>query len=196
MRALLAVIVSVPLFAGAIREQPVPGTSLVRFAEIDPGVYKGSKPKTDADFAFLQSKHVKYILNVRFLPLLAHAEQRKAKQYGIVYRYGLMNASTFPPSEKHVDRILEILHDPCNQPIYFHCDIGRDRTSLIATLYQTYFDKLPPDNAWQAMKDFGFKDSWTLRGLKTYLQEHLTPPPALVAATLSSQTCRDPEPRP
>jgi hypothetical protein len=35
---------------------PALGTSIVRFAEIDEGIYKGSKPKTDADYRFLQSK--------------------------------------------------------------------------------------------------------------------------------------------
>jgi hypothetical protein len=83
-----------------------------------------------------------------------------------------MNASPVAPSTQHVNRILGILHDPCYQPIYFHCDIGRDRTSLIATLYQVYFDGLPPEQARRAMKEFGFKDSWTLRGLKEYLIKH------------------------
>jgi len=68
---------------------------------------------------------------------------------------------------------------------YLHCDIGRDRTSLIATLYEVYFKG--PQGSWQEMKRFGFKDSWTLSGLKTYLTKHLTPPAALTAA--SAQTC-------
>jgi protein tyrosine/serine phosphatase len=144
---------------------------------IDSGVY----------YAYLRTKNVKVILNVRFLPFLAHAERRKAKEYGIVYLYGLMNASTFAPPEKGVDRILEILHDPCNQPVYFHCDIGRDRTSLIATLYKVYFEDLPPQDAWRQMRDFGFKDSWTLDGLKSYLTKHLTEPVALAAS--SPQSC-------
>jgi hypothetical protein len=44
---------------------------------LDANVYEGSKPKNDADIAFLQSKHVKYILNLRFLPLLARPEHGK-----------------------------------------------------------------------------------------------------------------------
>jgi len=169
-------IVAAPALAARKPEHPAPGTSLVRFAELDPNVYKGSTPKNEADFQFLQAKHVKYILSLKFLPWLDHAEQRKAKEHGITYLSVYMNASPVAPSTKHVNRILALLHDPCYQPIYFHCDIGRDRTSLIATLYQVYFDGLPPEKARQAMKDFGFKDSWTLRGLREYLIKHPEPP--------------------
>ncbi len=177
---------STPSFAGTIREHPAHGMSIVRCAELDSGVYKGSKPKTDADFAFLKSKHIKYILQLRFLPLLSRAEQKRARRYGISLISVYINASPKSPSEKHVNRILEILHDRCYRPIYFHCDIGRDRSSLIATLYQVYFKGLAPEDAWQKMKGFGFKDSWDLSGLKKYLVKHPTPPASLA---VPSHTC-------
>lgn len=56
------------------------------------------------------------------------------------------------------------------RPIYFHCDIGCDRTSLIATLYEIHFRGLAPEKALQEMKHF--KDDWTLRGLRDYVQKH------------------------
>jgi protein tyrosine/serine phosphatase len=184
--------VSASAWAGTVSEHPAPGTSLVHFGEIDSNVYKGSKPKKDADFAFLQSKQIKYILNLRFLPVLSRPEQHKAKKYGMTYISVFMNASQVAPSEKHVDRILELLRDPCYQPIYFHCDIGRDRTSLIATLYRMYFSGLPPPDAWREMKEYGFKDSWTLLGLKKYLDKHPTAPASLEA---TRHSCDAAQPR-
>ena len=83
-----------------------------------------------------------------------------------------INASPIAPSEPHVRQALCLLADKRLRPIYFHCDIGRDRTSLIATLYEVYFRGLPPENALQEMKRFGFKDDWTLRGLRNYMQKH------------------------
>lgn len=185
MRALglLVILLGNAAFAGTKLEHPAPGTSIVRFTELDANVYKGSKPKNAADYAFLQSKHVKYILNLRFLPLLS----RKAKANGMTYVSVYINASPLAPSEKHVTRILELLHDPCYQPIYFHCDIGRDRTSLIATLYRMYFGDLASQDALLEMKDYGFKDSWTLLGLKKYLLKHPKPPASLASI---SHTCR------
>jgi hypothetical protein len=106
---------------------------------VDVTVYGGSTPKTDADFRFLQSKHIRYIWEINFLPFLTGPEVRKARTYGMVFLSVPVNASPVAPSEKHVNRILLTLRDRRYQPIYFHCDIGRDRTSLIGALYKMYF---------------------------------------------------------
>ena len=153
---------------------PAPGTSIVRFAQVDVGLYKGSKPKSDADYRFLKSKNVKYILDLKFFPLLYHLEKRKAKKHGMIVIPATINASPIAPSEKHVNQILCILADKRLRPLYFHCSVGRDRTSLIATLYELKFLGLPAEGAREEMKRFGFKDDWTLRGLKAYLQNHVS----------------------
>src|SRR6201982_649667 len=86
-------------------EHPAPGTKLTRFEKIDDGVYKCSEPKNDADYRFLQSKNIKYIVAMKFLPLIDRLEVRKARRYGILVIPVTMNASIFPPSEKHIRRI-------------------------------------------------------------------------------------------
>jgi protein-tyrosine phosphatase len=156
---------------------PAPGTSIRHFAQIDDGVYKGSKPKNDADYRFLQSKKIKYIVDLKFFPLVYRIEKRKARKYGMAVIPVTINASPIAPSEKHVRKILCLLSDKRLRPIYFHCSVGRDRTSLIAALYEVYFQGLPREKAWHEMRDeFGFKDDWTLRGLRAYLQQHLESP--------------------
>ena len=157
-------------------QHPAPGTRLIRFQEIDTGVYKGSEPRNDADYRFLQSKHIKYIVAIKFLPLFDRLEVRKARKYGITVIPVTMNASTFAPSEKHVRKILCLLSDKRLRPIYFHCTIGRDRTALIAALYEIYFLGLPPEKGHDEMKRFGFKESWTLSGLSNYLEKHAQSP--------------------
>jgi protein tyrosine/serine phosphatase len=151
---------------------PAPGTSMVRFSEIDEGVYKGSKPKSDADFRFLRSKNIKTIVDLQFVPVLYRCEKEKAKKYEMRVIPVTMNASPVAPSERHVRHALCLLADKSLRPVYFHCDLGRDRTSLIATLYEVYFRGLAPKDALQEMKRFGFKDEWILHGLKKYLQNH------------------------
>jgi hypothetical protein len=39
-----------------------------------------------------------------------------------------------------------------------------------------YFGGFAAQDAWQEMKDYGYKDSWTLLGLKKYLNKHPKPP--------------------
>lgn len=149
----------------------------MRFGEIDRGVFKGSRPKNEADYRFLKSKNIKYIVDLKFFPFLYRLEQRKAQKYGMVVIPVTMNASPVAPSEEHVREILCVLADKRFRPIYFHCSVGRDRTSLIATLYEVYFESLPPSSAWSEMKRLDFKDDWTLRGLRVYLDLHSTSPP-------------------
>jgi hypothetical protein len=154
------------------------GTSLAHFAQIDGQVYVGSKPRTDKDYEFLQSKHVKYILNARFLPFCSALERRKAKRYGMQFLSVPMNASPIPPSKKHVNKILLTMNDPQFQPIYLHCVLGRDRTSLISGLYKIYFLGVSKGDAWQEMKQSDFKTWWFLHGLKMYFDKHSSRPPA------------------
>lgn len=171
-----------PCNSQAKPQHPAPGTSMIRFAQIDAGVYRGSRPRTDADFRFLQSKHIRYIVQANFLPFLTGPEVKKARAYGMTFLSVHMNASPIKPSEEHVDRILLTLRDKRYRPIYLHCDIGRDRSLLLAALYEMYFLGVSPETAWREMKCNGFKDSWTLRGLRAYFRHHTQPSPAFTAA--------------
>jgi protein tyrosine/serine phosphatase len=157
------------------------GSSLKHFALIDDGVYKGSRPKSDADYRFLQSLHIKYIVDLQVFPLLTHFEKNKAKKYGITLIPGIMNASPLSPSEKHIDHILAILRDGRYHPVYFHCKFGRDRTAVIAALYQMYFLGMSQEEAVQYLHDSGyaFKFGWLRSGLTRYLKNHPTRPVAL-----------------
>ena len=178
------------------RDQTLAGTTLVHFGRVDDGVYKGSRPRTDADYRFLQSRHVKYIVDLQFLPFLHLSEQKKAKRYGIVLIPARMNASPVSPSLKHVETILAILKDKRYHPVYFHCALGRDRTSLIAALYKIYFLGMSQQNAWRYMNESGYKDSWIRGGLKRYLKKHPTPSPALRSSPsrgISAQTRSSPK---
>src|ERR1700719_4577955 len=158
------------------RLHPAAGTKIVRFQELDPGVYKGSKPKTDADYEFLQSKGIKYMVNLKFFPWLNTWEKRRAKKYGITLLTGTISASPMVPSEKHVNAVLCLLRDKRYHPIYIHCDLGRDRAMLLAGLYEMYYKGKSKEEAYKEMKYYGFKEDWTLAGLKSYFEKHSRQP--------------------
>ena len=142
--------------ASDLASQPAAaGSTLKHFGSVDDGVFKGSRPKSDADYRFLQSLHVKYIVDLQVLPLLTLPEQRKAKKYGMTLIPGTVNASPFSPSEKHIQKILAILRDGRYHPVYFHCKFGRDRTSIIAALYKMYFQGMSESEAMQYPHESG-----------------------------------------
>lgn len=179
--ALIALVgMSFGLEAQTNEEKLPAGVKLAHFAELDRNVYVGSKPHSDADFAFLQSKNVHTILSARFWPFFSERERNKAKRYGMTLISHTMNASPIPPSEKHVDEILLTLREKQLQPVYLHCVLGRDRTSLIAGLYRIYFLGVPQREAYAEMKRSGFPSWFGVLGLKLYFDKHSsTKPPAL-----------------
>jgi protein tyrosine/serine phosphatase len=156
------------------------GAKLKHFAKVDKNVYKGSKPTSDADFRLLQSLHVKYIVDLEILPFMTGLEQRKAKRYGITVIRGLMNASPVSPSEKHIEFVLATLRK--DQPVYFHCKYGRDRTNVIAALYKMYFLGMTEPEAMRYVHDEGYKDGWVRAGLLKYIRKHPSRPDSLSAA--------------
>jgi protein tyrosine/serine phosphatase len=180
---LVALLVSVPPAQAQSGLEQVPsGVSIAFFEHIDQNIYAGSKPHTEKDFEFLRSKHIKYILNVRFLPFFSGSEKSMAKRYGMTFISVPMNASPVAPQEKHVNRILLTIRDKEYQPIYVHCVLGRDRTSLIAGLYKIYFLGVPKNQAWEEMKESGFRTPWYLHGLKSYFDKHADSQPPLAAS--------------
>jgi protein tyrosine/serine phosphatase len=164
----------------AFASEQLAGANLKHFAEVDKNVYKGSKPTSDADFRFLQSLHVKYIVDLEILPFMTGLEQRRAKHYGITVIRGLMNASPVSPSKKHVDFVLATLRK--DQPVYFHCKYGRDRTNVIAALYKMYFLGMTEPEAMRYVHDEGYKDGWVRAGLLRYIRKHPTRPDSLSTA--------------
>ncbi len=60
------------------------------------------------------------------------------------------------PAENHkIDRILEIMHDPKNQPVFVHCEHGKDRTGLIIALYRLRYDNYTIAQAHDEMVKMG-----------------------------------------
>ena len=97
------------------------------------------------------------------------------RKHGMVFLRVPMNAFPIPPSEKHVAEALCILRDSSRHPIYFHCELGRDRTSLVAALYEMYFRGMSQAEAWKKMNADGYKDWFGIHGLKSYFEKHPRP---------------------
>ncbi|RYZ60710.1 MAG: hypothetical protein EOP09_20880, partial [Proteobacteria bacterium] len=84
------------------------------------------------------------------------AETEVAKALEFRY-FSLPTKTFFKPSDAHVDRVLQILDDPSNYPVFIHCTHGRDRTGLMMGLYRVEADGWDPKDAYQEMVDLGFR---------------------------------------
>jgi protein tyrosine/serine phosphatase len=147
-----------------------------RFAEVSPAIFRGSQPTTQADFDFLKARGVRTILSLQTLTWDILPERRDAHHNEIEYRNVPLLALPLAPDERRVKEALLTLTDPSLHPIFVHCSLGRDRTSMIVGLYRVYYQNWTPEAAWDEMLRDGFKVDWTLRGLKTYFWTHTQKP--------------------
>jgi Tyrosine phosphatase family len=167
---LIQVLVGGILFAG------VANAEIERFAKVSPGIFRGAKPATQADFDFLKAHEVRTILSLQTLPRDIYAERRHARENEIEYRNVYIFGLPLAPSERRVKMALLTLADPSLHPIFIHYRLGRDRTGMIVGLYRISYQNWTPKTAWDEMLRFGFKLSWTLRGLETYFWHHTQKP--------------------
>ncbi len=54
-----------------------------------------------------------------------------------------------------IDRALELIDDPSNQPVFFHCRHGKDRTGLVAALYRVLYQGCSPQKAREEWLKYG-----------------------------------------
>jgi protein tyrosine phosphatase (PTP) superfamily phosphohydrolase (DUF442 family) len=156
------------------------GTTLVRVARLGDGIYRGSRPSTDADFAYLRSLGIRTILSLQthreFEPV--DSEARNARRLGFTFYQSGVLGLPIQPSEKSIDRAEQVLGDATLRPIYLHCKLGRDRTGLVSALYRVYYENVAPRTAFQEeVIDFGYPIEHgfahiTLMGIKHYFFGH------------------------
>lgn len=147
-----------------------------RLREVSSGLFEGCKPTTAAEFEQLRARGVRTILSVQVFSWDITPERRMAREHGITYLNVPIFDSPLPPPEDKVKQALEILSDPSLRPIYFHCLMGEDRTTMLLGLYRIYYEDWAPEDAWQEMIRDGFHVRWSLRGFETYFWSHTRTP--------------------
>ncbi|MEK6577633.1 MAG: tyrosine-protein phosphatase [Bdellovibrionota bacterium] len=138
---------------------------IVRFSQVDQGVFRGGQPETHKDYVALKTMGIKTILNLRTHDDTVDPERAEANELGIGFINIGLN-SFFPPTDRDINHALSILTDAALQPIFFHCQHGKDRTGLVAGIYRVEVQKWNKDRAWTEMKEIGFEP--LLLGLNHY----------------------------
>jgi protein tyrosine/serine phosphatase len=68
---------------------------------------------------------------------------------------------TFNNGEREkVDRVVALLTDPANRPVFVHCRQGRDRTGIVVAAYRMKIQGWPLAAAEEEMDSFHFNDVW------------------------------------
>ncbi len=118
------------------------------FDQVDAHVYRGAQP-TEEGFRYLAKIGVKTIIDLREADGRSTAEARSVAANGMRYVNVPMTGLT-PPTEAEITKILGILEDGANGPVFVHCKRGADRTGAVIAAYHIFHDKW--DNT-RALKD-------------------------------------------
>ena len=137
---------------------------------LDEGIYFGAAPKSDADFAKLRRLGVRRIVDVRTFKVFASAiERRRAARYGIAYQR--IPTGFLPTKTGTVPQIMTLLNNAGCGAVYFHCNLGSDRTGMIAAIYRTEQFGWDPQHAFAVWKSDQFNTK--LKDLDRYYWQHV-----------------------
>lgn len=134
--------------------QPPKG-DLENFGEVLPGhIYRGARP-SEKGVQMLRDKGVKLIISLENRKQVVATEKAWAEKYGMRF-ISIPLGIIKPPSVETVQGFLKLVTDSANQPVYFHCMQGRDRTGTMGLAYRVSVDHWKFDQAYTEMKQYGF----------------------------------------
>jgi protein tyrosine/serine phosphatase len=152
--------------AGA--QDPAP---IANFYKVRPELYRGARP-LPGGLEELQNFRIKSIVNLQGGDLQSHypawiiakmepgelpeniaAEHAKALSLNMNYISTPLNSleDITPEEDRAIEHTLAFMADPANQPVFVHCEHGKDRTGLIIALYEVKYLGMSVEAAHQEM---------------------------------------------
>lgn len=145
------------------------------FGTFGEGLYRGARLEK-SHFAYLKSLGVKTIINLQggdikdpvLGPVAGWLEPGESDEWitlerqsaeGLGIRFIHVPLSSITPANRQlgydVGRVLKMLNDPANQPVYVHCEHGEDRTGVVVALYRVFYENWDPQAAYDEMVQMG-----------------------------------------
>ena len=138
---------------------------------VNDNLYRGKQPARQ-DIPKLATAGIKTVLDLR--GSLGHKNWEKTAVEGAGMRYVRVGLSgVFAPTDSQIDRILAILKDGANGPIFIHCRRGADRSGVVIACYRISHDHWTNAQAMEEARQQGFSGELALPS-PTFSQ----PPPA------------------
>ncbi len=154
---------ALPVARADSTDAPIQYQDPYNFEALIPGqVYHGGSPADDLEYRTLKEKyHIKTIIELRGIAigetLLTPWHRQQAAQWGMNFLYeGFSPLAMGRQNDVQIDRILLEVANRSNQPVYFHCRLGDDRTMLISALFQNLFMGRPAVEVDQDLKAHHF----------------------------------------
>lgn len=167
-RCLLAAsLLMAALAINALAQSETRYAELPNFHQVNSQLYRGAQPKPGG-LPRLKALGIKTIVNLRGEDNQTRAEGDEAGKLGLRY-YSISLPGFSRPKDEEVQRVLDIINAPENQPVFVHCRHGEDRTGTIIACYRITHDGWNAADAKKEAESCGM--SWTQRGMKRYIDK-------------------------
>ena len=146
-----------------------PFIDIPNFHKVNDSLYRGGQP-TKKGLKKLKSLGIKTVVSLKGRNKATQEEQKTLLTMGMQY-YNIPLSVYAQPDDKDVIQLLEIVLKKSNQPVFVHCESGRDRTGAMIALYRVVVEGYSIKEAYKEAKRLGF---WPYRGkaeLKKFIHQ-------------------------
>jgi len=130
-------------------------SSINNFHVVEPGIYRGSQPSEEAFKNLKQHYNVITILCLRSGQEHNEWERKIVEELGMRFINIAMKGSEKQSKEK-LEKCLDIIRKKSNQPIFVHCQAGKDRTGLVFAAYRIKYHRWSLQDALTEMLAYGY----------------------------------------
>jgi tyrosine-protein phosphatase SIW14 len=188
-RTSLLLIVGLFSFTGSLASaQAIPAltqaqSTIGNFQTFGGNLYRGARPSSEDDLKTLKKLGVKTVIDLQggdikdnnfgmIAGLMEPGEspdwiafERKTAE-GLGMKFINLPLNSLAPIDDYetgraIGNILRVINDPKNQPVYVHCEHGKDRTGLVVALYRVYFQNWLKAKAHDEMLKLGHNTFFT-----------------------------------
>ena len=114
-------------------------------------IYRGAQPTEEA-LQLLKGFGIQTIISFRHEADVIEKEQKQAEALGLRF-ISLPWRIQFHPDQPVMRQFLDELKNKENEPFFFHCRRGSERTGVAEAIFQYYVKKKSKDEAWKLAMD-------------------------------------------
>jgi len=137
---------------------------LSNLGRVAPGVLRGAQPGKDG-YATLKAMGVRTVIDMR-----TSASERKQVEAAGMRAVAVPIEMSREGLKEVVDRVVALMADPANQPVYVHCRHGQDRTGIVVAAYRMKQQGWSLADAEAEMQSLGFNDIWV--NFKKFIRQY------------------------
>jgi tyrosine-protein phosphatase SIW14 len=157
---------------------PAATQNLPNFHQVNPQLFRGAQP-TPEGIQQLSKMGIKTVIDLREAGERSQAERKIVEGLGMHYVSVPMRGSGTPDSGL-IAKVLGIINDGSDGPVFVHCRRGADRTGTVIAIYRITHDRWDNGRALAEARSLGM--SHFEKGMQHYVRDYRPDQKASVSA--------------